>query len=859
MREGQSSSDKTQSGGSAPRIDALCLKGDKFSSRAFEGDLLPAEDDLQALRTQQRRKTQTNAKNAHSNATEDFYDENQYVGMWGRCVAAVVTIRAVFFWIVRPDWPAAMSYARTALSQDWDRGQGIVWYALSHMAGVLVYFSLPAEPYSVLSGLVAILLGLFAFRRMKRGRSTIGLTALLFFALGFILSDLRVEFARGDPLERPVTRKVEGVVTGLKQSGQHSYSVILGEVLEHSKRGTTPLGYKIRLSLKGMKEAPVMGDKMQLKARLLPPGGAVRPGGYDFARTAFFDGIGAVGYALSRPVVLARDGGTGFLQHVDTIRSGIAGRIRRVLDYSPESAFAVALLVGKRDYLASADKDALRNAGLAHVLAISGMHMGLVTSLVFLAARLVLSLSQSLALKGHIHVYASIAALIAATVYLSLSGASVATQRAYMMAVMILCAGLLGRRAFSLRGLALACLLLLSLRPEEVLSPGFQMSFIAVLALLSAYSFGKDWLRDDREAYVLKGKTGILRTLRKPVKWLFACAMTSLIAGAATAPIAAMHFEQIAPYGVVGNVLAMPLVTFVVMPLGLLALLTIPFGADAFFLQGMEVGLSLVLKAAYWVSALSDGLTNLGVASVSGYLLVILASIILCIMPLRLKWLSVPAFAAGLIGFVVERPPDVMIADAGKHIGFYGKDGSFRLTSSRMSFAADSLLRAGGYSANSFKEHKTRAADRSCDEEGCVLEIYPHRAMGGGGEQKPSVLLAQSKGMSVLEADCQLASIIVTQAQAPSSCNAELVLDQKIFGERGSVYIWLSDQAGNGHKIKKVRWAYDAQRRPWNPKLPIATSALIAAEERNHLALNADTPRAEDASFVGGVGRFKRN
>ncbi|WP_057465512.1 ComEC/Rec2 family competence protein [Pseudovibrio sp. POLY-S9] len=850
MREGQSSSDKTQSGGCAPRIGELCLEEDKFSFAPFETDTA-----LAGRTTQQRTKTQVNAKNAHSNASTRFAEEKQRLGLRDVLQRA----RKLLGFVLRPDWSAVMTYARSALVQDWNKGHGILWYALCHLAGVLVYFSLPAEPYSVLSGTPFILLGIFAFRRWRGGRLTVGLTALLFFIAGFFLADLRVEYARGDPLERPVTRKIEGVVAGVKHSGKGAYSVIFADVNALSQKGVTPLSYRIRISIKGMKEAPVMGDRMQLKARLLPPGGAVRPGGYDFARTAFFSGIGAVGYALSKPVVVAHVEGTSFLQGIERVRSGIAQRIRRVLDNSAESAFAVALLVGKRDYLATADKDALRNAGLAHVLAISGMHMGLVTSLVFLGARLILSLSQSLALKGHIHVYASVAALIAAIVYLGLSGASVATQRAFLMAAMILCAGLLGRRAFSLRGLALACLALLSLRPEEVLAPGFQMSFIAVLALLSAYMLGKDWLLGDRDSSRRRNVSWFQKVSRVSLKWILACALTSLIAGAATGPVAAMHFEQVAPYGVLGNILAMPLVTFVVMPLGLLSLLAIPFGADAFFLQGMEAGLALVLKAAYWVSSLSEGLTSLGVASAPGYLLVILAIVVLCVMPLRLKWLSLPAFTVSVLMFAGGKAPDLMIADAGKHIAYYGQDGAFRLTSSRMSFAADSLLRAGGGSAGSFKQHKVRASDRSCDERGCVIEIFPQQPAEGERVSSEPILLAQSKAVDVLEADCHLATIVITQVQAPPACRAELVIDQKIFGERGSAYIWLSAGAKGGERIKKVRWAYDAQRRPWNPKLPQATNDLIAAEERNHLALNVDAARAEDASFVGGVGRFQRD
>ncbi|WP_208990843.1 ComEC/Rec2 family competence protein [Pseudovibrio sp. Tun.PSC04-5.I4] len=761
--------------------------------------------------------------------------------------------------VLHPDWAAAGSYARAAFVQDWDRGQGIVWYALCHLAGVLCYFSLPAEPWGLLSVIPFIALVLLVFRARYARKAHYGLLALLFFSAGFFLADLRVEWLQTERLERPVTRKVEGVITAVKQSGNNSYSVVLRPSVGSPEKGTTRFTFLIRLSIKGMKTAPSLGDNIVLKARLLPPGGVVRPGSYDFARTAFFDGIGAVGYALSRPVVSANPEGIGFVGVIESVRISIAQRIRKVLDYSPESAFAVALLVGKRDYLSKIDKSALRQAGLAHVLAISGMHMGLVTSLVFLASRLLLSLSSTLALRGHIHAYSTLAALMAAIVYLGLSGASVATQRAFLMAVLVLCAGLLGRRALSMRGLALACLVLLSLAPEEVLAPGFQMSFIAVLALLAAYTFVKDRLKPIDGATANRNPVGFQGFLRRSSRWLVACAFTSLVAGLATAPLAAMHFEQVAPYGLLGNILAMPLVTFVVMPLGLLSLLAIPVGAEAFFLHGMEAGLQLVLKAAYWVSSLSEGQSGIGVASELGYWLIILAILGLCLLPFCLKWFAFPSFAGAVFCFLIYSAPDLIVTETGMHIAFYDADGTLRLTSSRLSFTSSSLLKAGGVPSQAFKAHKARAKDRRCDKAGCILQVFSRSVLLDEDKTTAPLMLAQSKRAESLISDCDMATIVVAQFQAPASCKAELVIDQKMLETRGSAYVWFTARGPPGHRIKKVRWAYAAQRRPWNPQVSGDVSGLIAAEERSHLALNANPARPEDASFVGGVGRFQRD
>lgn len=841
MQESGSSSGKPQDMADTTTLAPRQRKGDKFSASISE--VQTTLEGPSSKKQSNARKTGSTHPNAQSNANAinlQFYQLLRSIKGLRWC-----DVRQAFA------WPVLVAYAHSQFAQQYAQGQGIVWYALAHLAGVLTYYVLPSEPWGVWSGMPAILLMSLGFWRYRRGQFRVGLGLALCFALGFALADFRSYSGDKGRLDRPITRKLEGLITHVKWSDSSSARVTLHPIDHSGARGLFHAGYKVRLSLKGVKEPLQAGDIIALKARMLPPGGVVLPGGYDFARTAFFDGVGAVGYGLSHPVVLQRQEGIGFWPRVDKLRWSLASRIRSVLDNSPESALSVALLVGLRDYIPQSDRDALRAAGLAHILAISGLHMGLVTSFFYMGARFTLSLSSALALRGLIPAFSACCAMVGATAYLLVSGASIPTQRAYFMVMLVLVASVLGRKGISVRSLALACLLLLSLAPEELLNPGFQMSFLAVLALISTYVGLRHWQEGQDLARSYRSSWG-----RRALLWLGACITTSVVAGLATGPVAALHFQEVAPYGLIGNILAMPLITFLVMPLGLLGVLTVPLGLDGVFLQGMNWALIPVLQSAHWVQSLSGGVGLLGAQSEPGYILLILLIPALCLLPGLLKFTVVPVFAAGMACLWLYQPPDLIVGEDGRPMAFYNSAGELRVTASRRSFSADSLLKALGQPPERLSEFRVLAQERLCDDAGCLYRI------GFRGQEQRATsdyMLALSKLPQGLAADCALADVVVTALQAPAGCDSTLVIDQRAFAQRGAVFVWLGQGADGALQVKKKRWAYQAQRRPWNPQISIDVQRLIAAEERGHLALNADAARTEDASFVGGVGRFERD
>ncbi len=210
------------------------------------------------------------------------------------------------------------------------------------------------------------------------------------------------------------------------------------------------------------------------------------------------------------------------------------------------------------------------------MLAISGYHMAVVAGIAFFFIRAILALIPSFASRHPIKKWAALGALATGAFYLVLSGASVSTQRAYIMIAIVLIGVMIDRPALTFRTIAIAAFVVLLLAPQAVVHPSFQMSFAAALALIAAYQFGLPWRAD-------AGTPAAARMALWGGREVFGLIMASLVAGLATTPYSAFHFHRLAPYGVLANLLAMPVISVWVMPMGILGVLTMPFGFDAVF------------------------------------------------------------------------------------------------------------------------------------------------------------------------------------------------------------------------------------------------------------------------------------
>ncbi|MEE2952619.1 MAG: ComEC/Rec2 family competence protein [Pseudomonadota bacterium] len=409
--------------------------------------------------------------------------------------------------------------------------------------------------------------------------------------------------------------------------------------------------------------------------RLGPPSGPVRPDGHDFAYRPYFEGLGAYGYGLGSPDPPPADAAEpdalsvreAISRFIAALRGGVTRRIVEVIG-GESGAVAAALVTGERAGIGPEVEDWLRGTGLAHVLAISGLHMALVAGTAMLLIRKGLVLLGGLSLVLPVKKLAALVALAVSTFYLVLSGASVATERADVMILIMLVAVLFDRQAITLRNLSLAALAILLVTPHAVLTPSFQMSFAATLALV-----GLSPLFHRGTENQSRGPIG--RLMRRVGLVLGATLVTALVAGLATAPYSAYHFQRLAPFGLLANLLTMPVFGLWIMPAALIGVFLMPFGLDGPVFWLMGLGLDFVLSIASFLHARFPD-QAVGLMTPSGLVVLTAGLLILCLSASRLRWASLPILVLGLLLAPDRRPdPELLIYEDGRNFALLSADG----------------------------------------------------------------------------------------------------------------------------------------------------------------------------------------
>ncbi|WP_152048188.1 ComEC/Rec2 family competence protein [Aureimonas psammosilenae] len=409
--------------------------------------------------------------------------------------------------------------------------------------------------------------------------------------------------------------------------------------------------------------------------RLRPPSGPAFPGSYDFARGAFFDGLGAYGFALGKPEDVSLGTSAPILswrERLTVLRISISEHIAATVG-GPEGAVASALIAGERTAIPDDVDEWLRSTGLSHVLSISGLHMALVGGFAMAMVRFGLAVFPLLALNIATKKLAACAALLVSAFYWALSGMDVATTRSFLMISIMLAAVLCDRMAMTLRNVSIAAILILLVTPHALLTPGFQMSFAATAAIVAAYGFYAR-RRSSTEGETEK-KRPIVRTVLLPLGGI---AASSLVAGLATAPYAAFHFQRIAPFGLVANMLILPIFSLWIMPLALLAMISMPFGIDGPFLFLLGKGLTLVFFLARELSAfMPDDPT--GLITPHGLILSTAAIVAGCFLASRMRLIVIPLALAGLV-LAPSRSerPELLIFENGREAALFDADGTIR-------------------------------------------------------------------------------------------------------------------------------------------------------------------------------------
>lgn len=671
-----------------------------------------------------------------------------------------------------------------------DAGGGAVWAPVAIGVGAGVYFGLKSEPFWLIGPLAMVMLAVAALCA-PRGRSLAG--ALFLAALGFAAADLRTARIEAPVLQRDLSiRDVTGRIVAVEDRIDDQRFTIALTAIDGLEAETLP--QKARVTWRGDRSDVSPGDIITLRAGLRPPPPPASPGTFDFARRLYFQQIGAVGFAVSMPQVIDQPA-LGVKQRlsadIETLRENLA---RRITAAAPGAGGAIvaAVVTGKRDSITPESEAALRDAGLAHLLAISGLHMGLATGLIFFAVRGGLAAIEPLALNYPIKKWAAAAALLSGLAYLILSGGGWSARRAFIMTAIIFSAILADRRALSLRNVAIAAVIILLMTPEALFHPGFQMSFAAVTALIAAY----EWL--SRSADPFRSFTIVARLRRYAIGLM----ITDIIAALATATYALYHFNRVALYSLPANVLAMPLMGFWIMPAAVIGLLLTPLGLDAWAWRlsatGMETVLAIATEVSSWPGAVSLTpqwpLTAMLALTIGGLWLCLARS------PLRLAGLA--AIPAAALLAPAAKPPQLFVAASGLNAGVVMGEETPTLavySTRRDRFAASVWQESIGLEPS----RESVAAISSigdCDGGGCIAEINGTR-------------IAFIETGELLAEDCARADIVVAffpvSGRDWRSCKAMLI-DRRSIWRRGAHAVWIKNGDIRLKTVAETRGA-----RPW--------------------------------------------
>ena len=682
-----------------------------------------------------------------------------------------------------------------------ERGRFMPWLSVFMGAGVLDYFARTSEPaWWAGPGLLAAGLAVCGLAwRASLARAVA--MALLAGAVGFASA----QFATWRALPVPALQRTAVVLTG---------TVRRVEMLPEGRRVTLagarwndapPLTRTVRVRLRATDPVVVaVGDTMRVRSVLRPPAPPAYPGGWDLQREAFFSGLAASGMALGPAERLAEappDGPASWLQGV---RDAVAGRVMAGLPGTP-GAIAATLLTGVSSAIPPADRAAFVGSGLAHLLAVAGLHIGIVMGLVMGGTRLVLARSERAALFWPCKQIAAGTALAVGAGYLLLTGAHVPILRSFAMAALVTLGIALGRRAISLRGLALAAMVIILVAPQEVVGVSFQMSFAAVLALIAGYEALRPALMR------LHGDGWWRRVLRHGA----ALVVTSLLAGVVSAPFAAYHFGQVQAYFILANLVAVPLTAIWIMPAGLASLALMPFGLEALALTPMGWGIDAVLWIARTVSALPAA--TMDVPHSPGWGLAVLSLGLAWLGLWRSRWrlAGVVAIAGGLCAGLVSPPATLLVSADARLIGLNGL--YLQTRPGAAPFVLDSWRHYwAGPLALPFPESGAPGPVQ-CDPDGCRIQ------QGGA-----TILLARSlKPMA-----CEGASLVVSADPAPAVCPSLPRIDRFTVWRDGANAVWLE-----GGEVRVVSDREVRGDRPWVPpvltpgrgrvKLPLAAAETL--------------------------------
>ena len=671
-----------------------------------------------------------------------------------------------------------------------ERRRPFLWLPVAYGVGVALYFAADREP-SAWSGPIAACVALalaVVLRGHWRARAAVFAIAMLF--LGFSVATLRTRWVDEPAIAHNTVVPLTGFVRSVEDRPQGPRAVIdvetAGSLSAHERPSRVRLTFR-----RGSTVEP--GARIAVTARLVPPPEPARPGGYDFARDAFFSGVGGVGSVNGRVEVLSPPASpfasaAGLAAWIDGHRNALT---RRIIDAgggqarAQEAAFVAALVTGKRGMLSNETNEALRAAGIYHVVSIGGFHMTLVAGTIFFLVRALLALSPSMTLRLPVRKAAAIAGIVGASIYCVFSGAGIDTLRALVVTLIVMGAILANRPALSMRNLALAAFVCLTFQPETLLGPSFQMSFAGVAALIALF---ERWNEGMGAHYMLPLREGGGLSLRGDGashgwfhRLVVVSTATTVVAMLATGPFSTYHFQTFNPWGLVGNAFGLPLVELLVMPLAFMGVMTYPFGLDGMFWHLAGLAAVPVLAGAQVIEDFAGSV--IVVPSFGPGVLVLLVAGLLwaCLWTTPLRWFALLPTSLGVaLAFVPDRP-DMLVDRDGRGAVVRSAGGRYVVLGRPSDFTVAQWLRSDGDPRR--PDDPTLRAGVACDRIGCVTTLPDGRSIAFAIDQR------------ALPDDCRRAAIVVTRWRAPENCAARHVVDKDSLDRNGALALTFDGDA----------------------------------------------------------------
>ncbi|OYZ42292.1 MAG: metal-binding protein [Novosphingobium sp. 16-62-11] len=694
-----------------------------------------------------------------------------------------------------------------------------LWLVVAFAAGIVAWVALPTQADWTALLLTALATALISLLFLDEARLPHLRLALFGFAVMLAAGTATVwtkSALLGQPgIARPIVVTLEGRV--LERREEPAKARV--RLLLVTRLPDFPEPVRVRVNLPAEKDIPSITDgaQIRLRVRLMPPAAPMLPGAYDFARTAWFNGLAATGSALGEVTVVrpATQGTT-----LRGVQRSLADHVRSQLSGSP-GTIAAALASGDRGAIAEADEDAMRDAGLTHLLSISGLHVSaLVGAVYFLVARLLAAIPW-IALRIRVPIAAALMGALAGIAYTLLTGSEVPTIRSCIGALLVLIALALGRDPLSLRMVAVGALVVMLFWPEAVVGPSFQMSFAAVIAIIAFHSAApvRGFLTAEHHGPLVRMARNLILLLA-----------TSLVIELALMPIGLFHFHRAGIYGSLANVIAIPLTTFVTMPLIGLALLldSVGLGAPAWWLVGKS--LELLLALAHFVAGRPGAVTMLPAIAPWTFALFIAGMLWLALWTGKVRlWGMIPATLA-VIAMIFTPTPDILVTGDGHHVGLTGEGNDLIvLRMGRGDYMRDNLLELAGMEGTLRPIDEWRGA--RCGEDFCLAKLNRNG-------RRFTVLLSRSRAYideMALAAACEKADIVIADRRLPFSCRPRLLkADRRALAATGGMTINLS--TGTVRTVAETqgqhgwyRWPVSPdQTRHSDPKVQVSPGTALA-------------------------------